>query len=203
MTGALVAVPMRAERLALGRALPGAVVVGGGPRRIASATVTVESLLRTGDWSALLVAGTCGALAADLAPGDLVVASEVTGEATRVRCPAAPAAAASLRATGRRVHIGQIRTAGRYVDGPDRRALAGTGALAVDTESAVLAALAAASGLPVLVVRAVSDTPRHPLRSAGILRSGLLALRALHAAAPVLATWAAHPDPAPAEKEVG
>ena len=54
-------------------------------------------------------------------------------------------------------------------------------------ESAPLAA--AADGRPVAVIRAVSDTPHHPL--AGIVSGGLAALRALRAAAPVAERWAA------------
>jgi 4-hydroxy-3-methylbut-2-enyl diphosphate reductase len=83
------------------------------------------------------------------------------------------------------------------VDGAERAALAATGALAVDTESAALAA--AAGGLPVLVVRAVSDTPSRPLRSTSVVHSGLSALRSLRVAAPVLAAAAVHHS----EREVG
>src|SRR5690349_16045797 len=54
-------------------------------------------------------------------------------------------------------------------------------------ESAPLAA--AAGDRPVAVIRAVSDTPVHPV--AGIVSGGLAALRALRAAAPVAERWAA------------
>ena len=56
-----------------------------------------------------------------------------------------------------------------------------------DMESGPLAA--AAAGRPVAVIRAVSDTPHHPL--AGIVSGGLAALRSLRAAAPVAQRWAA------------
>jgi len=48
---------------------------------------------------------------------------------------------------------------------------------------------------PVAVVRALSDTPGRELLSPGIVSGGLAALRALRAAAPVLADWAAAAGP--------
>jgi 4-hydroxy-3-methylbut-2-enyl diphosphate reductase len=155
-----------------------------------------------GDYGALLVTGTCGGLTDDLRPGDLVVASRVDGNGNTVDCAAAGPLVDALRRAGRTVHIGPVHTADHLVDGAERAGLAATGAIAVDTESAILAA--AAGGRPVLVVRAVSDTPRHPLRSVGIVRNGLSALRALRAAAPTLAEWSAPQVTRPqAEKEVG
>lgn len=140
-------------------------------------------------------------------PGDLVVASEVdraaglapsgaAGSEADSRVPAAGPVRCvepellvedlteALRRHGHMVHIGRIYTADHLVDGPERAAVAATGAIAVDTESAVLAA--AAGGQPVVVIRAVSDTPARPLRSVGIVRNGLSALRSLRAAAPVV-----------------
>jgi 4-hydroxy-3-methylbut-2-enyl diphosphate reductase len=198
MSAALVVVPMRVERAALGRRLPGALRVGWGPRRWAQAAATVRAALHQGVHSGLLILGTCGALTDRLSPGDLVVADELRGPDGVRRCAGAGAMAVALRRTGRTVHVGPIYTADHLVGGragTQRAALAATGALAVDTESAVLAG--AAGGLPVLAVRAVSDTPSRPLRSVGTVRSGLSALRALHAAAPVLAAWS------PTEREVG
>jgi 4-hydroxy-3-methylbut-2-en-1-yl diphosphate reductase len=183
----LFAVALRAERVALGRRVPTVLVVGRGPRHTGAGAATVRSLLDSGGYAGLLVAGTCGGLTDDLAPGDLVVASEVRGTAGTVGCPGAEPLAAALRRTGRTVHVGPVHTADHLVDGAERATLAGTGALAVDTESAPLAI--AAGDRPVFVVRAVSDTPRHPLRSVGIVRNGLSALRSLRAAAGVLADW--------------
>jgi len=51
----------------------------------------------------------------------------------------------------------------------------------------------------VLVVRAVSDTPSRPLRSAWLVHGGLSALRSLRVAAPVLAAAVVHHS----EREVG
>ena len=59
-------------------------------------------------------------------------------------------------------------------------------ALAVDMESAVLAG----TGRLAAVVRAIVDTPVHPLVSLGTLPRGAGALRVLRRAAPVLSAWA-------------
>jgi 4-hydroxy-3-methylbut-2-enyl diphosphate reductase len=197
-----VAVPLRAERAALGRAAPAAFRVGRGPRRAAAAAARLPSMLDNGGYAGLLVTGTCGGLTDELAPGDLVVAAELRGPGAPLACADAARLAAALRRAGRTVHIGPIYTAPHLVDGAERATLARTGALAVDTESALLAT--GAGGRPVLVVRAVSDTPRHPLRSVGIVRNGLSALRALRAAAPLLADWSVAATDGPrAEEEVG
>src|SRR5580704_8999696 len=109
----------------------------------------------------MLIMGVGGGLSTDLTPGDLVVGTEVGA----VTCPSAP------------LLVGELRRAG----------LAADGWLLADMESAPLAA--AADGRPVAVIRAVSDTPHHPL--AGIVSGGLAALRSLRAAAPVAERWAA------------
>jgi 4-hydroxy-3-methylbut-2-en-1-yl diphosphate reductase len=194
VTGPLVVVPMRVEQAALGRR-PRALHVGWGSRRWARAAGTVRAALDHDVHSGLLIVGVCGALTDRLAPGDLVVASELRGEGTVLPCVGAEAMAEALRRTGRAVQVGPICTADHLIDGAERAELAATGALAVDTESAALAG--AAGDLPVLAVRAVADTPSRPLRSTAIIRSGLSALRSLRAAAPVLAVWSA------IEREVG
>jgi 4-hydroxy-3-methylbut-2-enyl diphosphate reductase len=188
---------MWAERAALGRRLPGAVHVGWGRRRWARSAATVRSALDRGSHCGLLIVGVCGALTDRLSPGDLVVATELRGPAGVLACAPQGRLIEALRQTGRAVHNGPICTVDHLVDGAERAALAATGALAVDTESAALAA--AAGGLPVLVVRAVSDTPGRPLRSTSVVHSGLSALRSLRVAAPVLAAAAVHHS----EREVG
>ena len=174
---------------------PGAVrvvVTGYGPRR-ASAR---ETMLRDQPFAAMAIAGVGGGLAADLRPGDLVVASEVTDGHTVIPCPSAALLAGELRRAGLRVRVGRVVTADHLVRGAERERLAATGALVADMESAVLAR--AAAGRPLAVVRAVSDTPDRPLVSPGVLGGGLAALRSLRAAGPALARWAA----AVAERQV-
>ena len=91
------------------------------------------------------------------------------------------------------MQTGPVITVDRLAGGPSRAALAAGGAIVADLESAYLAA--AARGRPLAVLRAVSDTPARPLFSPGIITGGLAALRALRAASPVLARWAAAAGP--------
>jgi len=145
--------------------------------------------LRRDTFGTLVVAGTGGGMADDLRPGDLVVASDVTDGTTTTACPSAPLLAGELRRAGLPVRTGPVVSVDRLAHGRERARRVDPGALAVDLESAWLAA--AAGGRPVAVVRAVSDTPRRPLLSPAALAGGLRALRSLRAAAPVLARWGA------------
>ena len=192
-TGAVVAVPLRAERAALVGRLPGTRVVRTG-MGLSRAARRSRALLGRAD--AVLVAGVAGALDGRLAPGDLVVADELRGPGPSdapVASPSAPLLAAALRRHGLPVHLGPLCTQGSAVRGAERDRLAATGALAVDMESAavVRVALAGGAGGAVAAVRAIVDTPRHPLVSPGTAVHGLQALSALRRAAPALQEWAA------------
>ena len=192
----LVVAPLRVERAALGH---GAVAVGAGPRHATAAAARLGALLAAGAHQRVLIAGVAGGLRADQQPGDLVISTTITGpDGSTLDCPPATEMAAALaaRLPHRTVHTGPVVDAGRILDGPVRAEFAANGAFAVDAESARLAAAAAAAGLPVLAVRALSDTPRHPLRSYRIVRNGLTALRSLRAAGGLLADWAGSADPA-------
>jgi 4-hydroxy-3-methylbut-2-enyl diphosphate reductase len=192
MTGAVVCAPLAVERAAVAWRRGGvppalrAVRTGMGPRRSAASATTLPDL-------PLVVAGVAGALAAGVEPGDLVVASEVGtvdgGDA--VTSASAPLLAGALRRCGLRVHVGPVVSSPRVVAGGAREVLAARGALAVDMESATLAAAASAAGRPFAAVRAVVDTPRHPLVRPGTVARGVAALRSLHRAVPALADWAA------------
>jgi 4-hydroxy-3-methylbut-2-enyl diphosphate reductase len=140
---------------------------------------------------ATAVAGVAGALVAGLHPGDLVVADRVLRpDGTVVRLlPSAPILAGVLRRRGLPVSVGPVVSTDRLVRGaPARAALAATGALAVDLESADLVDAAWAG--PVAVVRAMVDTPGRELVSPATLTGGLAALRSLRAAGPALEDWA-------------
>jgi 4-hydroxy-3-methylbut-2-enyl diphosphate reductase len=178
----------RAVRRGLG---PGAAVVttGFGPKRAARRAAALPARA----FSALAIAGTAGALSRDLAPGDLVVGTEVGDGQTTVSCPSAPLLAGELSRAGLRVRAGKIVSTPHLAHGSARDRLAAGGALVADMESAALAA--AAGGKPVAVVRAVSDTPTRPVLSPGVLVGGLAALRSLRAAGPVLERWAAAAGP--------
>jgi 4-hydroxy-3-methylbut-2-enyl diphosphate reductase len=222
MSGRLVVCsPLRPEARAVRRGLGGAGEVrraGYGPRRARR----LAQALAGEEFGLLAVAGTGGGLAPGLAPGDLVVATEVRdlsgrpgagppgpgraddgpaslpspgdacGQGARA-CPVAPLLAGELRRAGLAVHAGPVATVSRLATGAARGRLAASGALAADLESAHLAA--AAGERPLAVIRAVSDSPGHPLLGPGLVSGGLAALRALRAAAPVLARWAAAAGP--------
>jgi 4-hydroxy-3-methylbut-2-enyl diphosphate reductase len=121
-----------------------------------------------------------------------VVADELRGAGAPIPSPSAPLLAAALRRHGLTVHVGPLLTRDTAVHGAERARLAATGALAVDMESA---AVAAAAGVPVAAVRAIVDTPRHPLLSPGTPVRGVRALASLRRAAPALREWAAAVGP--------
>jgi len=142
-----------------------------------------------------LITGVAGALSPEVAPGDLVVASEVRDarDGTVTPCPAAALLVGALRRAGHTVHHGPVVTTERVVDDPLERARLAApvegapGALAVDTESALLL-----PGVPegqAVVVRAIVDTPEQRLFSLGTAPRGIKALVSLRKAAPVLEEW--------------
>jgi 4-hydroxy-3-methylbut-2-enyl diphosphate reductase len=183
--GLLVVAPLRFEAHAVRGGLPGAWVErsGMGPRR---ARRTARRLADCGA-RAVAVAGVCGALVPELAPGDVVVASELQAPGLRVALESAPALARALLARGVRAHVGPIVGVERLLRGYERERLRQDGAVAVDMESAWLAPLAA--GRAFAVLRVVSDGPGHELFSPLGPWYGWQALRALRAAAPALASW--------------
>lgn len=137
---------------------------------------------------AVAVAGVCGGLDARMRPGDVVVATELRRGDSVTPCPSAEWLAAEFRDAGFTVRTGPIITVDRPVHGAARARLAATGAVAVDMESAALAAVAA--GRPLAVVRSVVDTPDRPLFGLATLTGGITALATLRRVVPVLARWA-------------
>ena len=182
----LVLTPLRLERSAVRRGLPSALVLrcGMGAARARAAALAAARIPA----DALAVAGFCGAVAGGLRPGDVVVATEVRGPAGVTVCDG-EALVAALGALGiERVYRGPVASSDHVVRGPERTALAGTGALAVDMESAWLAP--AAAGRPFAVLRVVLDTPAREIhRPLTTLCGGIVAWRALRRAAPALALW--------------
>jgi 4-hydroxy-3-methylbut-2-enyl diphosphate reductase len=224
----LVCTPLRAEAQAVRRGLrdsakaadgvsgadaPTVLRTGYGAARAASRASEIRHL----PFGMLAIMGTGAGLAADLRPGDLVVAAEITGAGlagpqgtagaddagavapelpgtagtgagrTAVCCPSAPLLAGELRRAGLRARTGTVVTVGHLVGRAERDRLARAGCALADMESAPLAA--AGGGRPVAVVRAVSDTGG--LLRPGTLTGGVSALRSLRAAGPVLSRWAA------------
>jgi 4-hydroxy-3-methylbut-2-enyl diphosphate reductase len=136
-------------------------------------------------FGAMVVMGTAAGLSADLSPGDLVVASEVTDGETTVALPGADLLAAELRRAGLTARAGRLITVQKLVKSAERLRLAADGYLAADMETAAL--LDAADGRPMAVIRAVSDAGFGP----GMVGGGIAALRSLRKAAPVAEKWAA------------
>ncbi len=179
-----VATPLRVEYLAVKRSLPTARVVltGMGPRRSRRSRTSI-----VGD-GPLAVMGVAGGLGDDVGPGDLVVADEVRDGPTSVVTLRSDDLVEALRERGLRVHVGPIVSVGRVAGNQARAALARTGALAVDTETAQL--VDGWPGRPLTVVRSIVDTADAPLLRTGTLTRGLAALAALRRAAPAVAEWA-------------
>jgi 4-hydroxy-3-methylbut-2-enyl diphosphate reductase len=193
----VVAAALRLEARVLRSALPGARVVrtGMGPERAAAAA---------GRWAlevpgaALAVAGLCAGLDPELRPGDVVVASEVSGPDGVIACRSAGPLVAALARRGLRARRGPLLSVDHVVRGQERARLHAGGAIAADMETAFLAAAAglarprqAERPAPLAVLRVVVDTPRRELLRPGVVLDGPRALRALRRAAPALAEWAA------------
>ncbi len=195
MSELTICAPLAIEARALRRGLAGwggevrVVRTGYGPKRAAAAAARIAA----SSPDMLAVGGVGGALTDDLQVGDIVVASQVTAGSTMVECASAPLLAGELRRAGLRVQTGPIATVDHLVHNGAHAKLAATGAIAVDMESAPL--LAGAAGAPAVVIRAISDTPRRPVLSPGIVTGGLAALRSLRQAAPALERWAAAVGP--------
>jgi len=192
MSEPVICAPLRVEARALRRGLRGAnglpavdvLRTGYGSARSAASAARLQP-----SGGGIVVGGVAGGLTDDLNVGDLIVATEVRGGGEPVTCPSAPLLAGELRRAGLNVRLGPTATVDHLVSRGERARLAASGAIAVDMESAEL--LRGAAGHPSAVVRAISDTPAHPLASPRIVTGGLAALRSLRQAAPVLARWAA------------
>lgn len=122
--------------------------------------------------SGIVSFGTAGGLAPDLQPGALIVADAVEGPFGRIPTdPAWTNRLAAALATGplaSRLRRGSMAAvAAPLMSADDKRALhRSTGALAVDMESHLAGAMAAARGLPFAVCRAIVDPAWRTLPSA-------------------------------------
>jgi adenosylhomocysteine nucleosidase len=123
--------------------------------------------------SALMTFGLAGALDPALAAGTVVLPGELISRdgARFVTCKAwRERVAASL---GFAVSTGTLLTSARPIETPAEKAAAfrDTGAAAVDMESAAVAEVAAAHGLPFIAVRVIVDTARDALPPAVVAAS--------------------------------
>jgi uridine phosphorylase len=170
----------------------------GGP----SAAIVLEELCDLGLERAIRV-GTCGALAGDLALGDLVIAgaalacdgtSRALGAGERVAADPG-LVAALIDAAGAATRVGLIATSDVFYDRDPARAgaLAAHGALAVEMEAAALMRVGELRGVAVACLLAVTDTfdaagVRQRLDADGLVAAGE---RLGHVAAAALAAPAA------------
>jgi adenosylhomocysteine nucleosidase len=140
--------------------------LGGAPVVLAStgdgapaAARGLAALLDAVPVSRLLVLGVAGGLSPELAPGDLVAARRVVEDGGEVALPDPGWLAAAL--AGGAVAGSAVTTRRILVTAEEKRAawlaLGDSGPAVVDLESAAYARLAAARGIPCLVVRAVID----------------------------------------------
>ncbi len=190
---AIFCAPLKWEADALRRGLPPGLTdrvlrTGSGPARAGRAAggAAVTSA------DAVLVAGIAGGLDPSLRPGDVVVADRVVApDGSERACPSARLLAGRLRADGIGVRVGAIATSDRVVSGARRAALARSGAVAVDMESAYLLD----ADRPGAVVRVVADPADGRLLAPATLRRVRQAVAALTPVAPAVADWAAAVGP--------
>jgi len=190
MTDLLVLAPMRIEQLMLGEPAGSAVIrTGMGPdrARIAAARALAH------DATALAVAGLCAGIDPALRAGDVLCATELVDE-SGARAPVAGSSllAAALRRRGLNVHAGALASSSRILGPAERRGHEGS-ALAVDMESAWLAA--GAAGRPLAVVRVVADAAGRSLTDPRMAIAGPRALRSLRRVSGALSEWAAAVGP--------
>ncbi len=188
----LVAAPLALEEALIRSGARGSRVrkTGMGPDR---SRVAVKRLAREpGD--ALLVLGFCGGLDAQSRPGEVIVAEEVMSAAdeghdrVQAACHGVERLTGALGQAGLTVRRGPIVGVGKIATGERREQLRAAGALAVDMESAWLAA--GAAGRPFAVVRVVLDSPSHELFRVRAVGGALKAAQALRRASAVaLGVW--------------
>jgi 4-hydroxy-3-methylbut-2-enyl diphosphate reductase len=177
----LVAAPLALEEALIRSAVRGARVrkTGMGPDK--SLAAARELAHEPGE--SLLVLGFCGGLDEQARPGEVIVAERVLAaadeghEPVSVACDGVPALVAAIASAGLPVRSGAIVGVAKIATGERREQLRQAGALAVDMESAWLAA--GAAGRPFAVVRVVLDSPSHELFRPQALGGALLAARVL------------------------
>jgi 4-hydroxy-3-methylbut-2-en-1-yl diphosphate reductase len=128
---------------------------------------------------AVVVAGVAGGCDPTLAVGTVVVATGLCDLSGRPldAPPVDPEVSAAVLAAAAPAVAGTVASGDAVVDDAAGRArLAAAGALAVETEAAGWAPACLRAAVPLVVVRAVLDTPHRPLAAAaGLVRQGATA----------------------------
>lgn len=188
-TKPLVVTALLAEQAALRDAVPGAIVdrCGMGPVKARE----YAAGLGARSPGAIAVAGVAGGLDPSIRAGDVVVATEVRDSRGRTVLRGAAPLVAELRRLGLTVHTGPVVTTDHIVrNRAEQDALAASGAIAVDMESAELVRGAVARDIPVAVVRVIVDTAFTPIRRLATIPAGAKALFVLRRTGPAILRWA-------------
>jgi hopanoid-associated phosphorylase len=175
------------------------VIAGGGD----SARLERELEDAAADAAAIVSMGLCGALAPDLRPGDWVVASEVLFNPLDERNLGQPDADwSTVLVRALRARLGPMLGSDTIIAAAAAKAAAhaATGAIAVDMESHIAAAVAARHNLPFAVARVVSDGANRSLPRAA--QAGMAADGGMDIGA-VLRALAGDPRQLPALIRVG
>jgi adenosylhomocysteine nucleosidase len=167
------------------------VIAGGGD----GARLQRELEAAAADAEAVISMGLCGALAPNLKPGDWVVATHILGWSADAKWSAGLAQALRAQSGPMLGSDAMIADAGAKA-----AAHAATGALAVDMESHIAAAVARRHNLPFAVARVVSDAADRSLPKAA--QAGMAADGSMDIGA-VLKALAADPRQLPALMRVG
>jgi adenosylhomocysteine nucleosidase len=136
------------------------------------AAAAVDALGADGGWTIFVSTGCAGGLAADLLPGDLVIASVIEGDGTPEPLTTAADIRAGALATAKAARVPvregqQLCSRTVLASRADKRAAAERGAVVVEMEGGAIAAGAAARGVPLLSVRAILDGAEHELSVPG------------------------------------
>lgn len=204
--------PLRVEAVALGprssyRLGPINVMVkrtGMGLKAAAGAGEALNKAFRTAAPGAqrphaLALCGLGGALGNGLVPGEIIVGRRFIDASGHLvaELDLAEDVVSELEGSGLKARTGTVVSTDHIVVGEERATLAGLGADVVDMESSAIVAIA--WGMPLAVLRAISDSPGHELFSPAGAAGVLKALSSLRAARPALSRWAgkAHAYQAP------
>ncbi|MGA2527881.1 MAG: 4-hydroxy-3-methylbut-2-enyl diphosphate reductase [Acidimicrobiales bacterium] len=164
---------LRVEAFAVGGA---DVVIGAGAERARRAGA--ELAARLDEKTAVALVGVAGGLDPSLRTGDIVIATELRStESSESRSlPGGGSLAAEFRRAGLGVLTGPLVSSPHYVRAGEREALAASGAVAVDMESAWVMGCLAKN--PLAVIRSISDTAeRGPVLGGARALGSLLGVR--------------------------